>query len=148
MNLIKGILKLNLKKLNNSFKLKGWYCECKNGARTLGCCCHIASVIYFLALGRYSIDHFKWSANNLTSIFPFDFEDEEPLKPNLKISTQKRRTKKLDFEISSSDFDAESENESEKEAEIELRCSKRIKQSQSIQKIKEVNIFLYKKIFK
>ena len=103
---------------------------------TLGCCCHIASVINFLALVSYSIDHLKCPANNLTSIFPFDFENEEPLKPNLKISTQKKRTKKLNFEISSSDFDAESENESEKEAEIELRCSKQIKQSQSIQKIK------------
>ena len=31
--------------LSEQFVQKGWYCECKNGARTLGCCCHIASVI-------------------------------------------------------------------------------------------------------
>ncbi|KAL1497411.1 hypothetical protein ABEB36_008388 [Hypothenemus hampei] len=25
--------------------IRGWYCQCKNGARTVGCCAHIASVL-------------------------------------------------------------------------------------------------------
>lgn len=31
----------------------GWYCECKNGARTLGACCHVCSIVFFLSYGRY-----------------------------------------------------------------------------------------------
>lgn len=37
----------------NPKAIEGWYCECKNGARTLGCCCHVASIIFFLAFGKY-----------------------------------------------------------------------------------------------
>jgi hypothetical protein len=29
------------------------YCECKNGARTVGCCSHVATVIYYLSHARY-----------------------------------------------------------------------------------------------
>ena len=28
------------------------YCECANGARTVGCCSHVAAVIYFLSHAR------------------------------------------------------------------------------------------------
>jgi len=31
----------------------GWYCRCKTGSRTVGCCSHIASVIYYLGYARY-----------------------------------------------------------------------------------------------
>ena len=31
----------------------GWYCTCKQGAKTIGTCSHIASVIWFLSLARY-----------------------------------------------------------------------------------------------
>ncbi|OXA46688.1 hypothetical protein Fcan01_18211 [Folsomia candida] len=31
----------------------GWYCLCKNGARTLGCCGHVAAVLRYLALDRF-----------------------------------------------------------------------------------------------
>ncbi|XP_058802330.1 uncharacterized protein LOC131670620 [Phymastichus coffea] len=33
--------------------VKRYYCECANGMRTVGCCSHIASVIYFLSHARY-----------------------------------------------------------------------------------------------
>jgi hypothetical protein len=32
--------------------IEGWYCTCKNGARTVGCCSHIASIIYYLSYGK------------------------------------------------------------------------------------------------
>jgi hypothetical protein len=30
-----------------------WMCRCKNDLRTLGCCAHIASVLYYFSYGRY-----------------------------------------------------------------------------------------------
>ena len=33
--------------------IKGWYCSCKNGSRTVGCCSYVASIIYYLADGKY-----------------------------------------------------------------------------------------------
>lgn len=31
----------------------GYYCTCKAGARTLGCCAHVASVLWFLGWARH-----------------------------------------------------------------------------------------------
>ena len=33
--------------------ISGWYCTCKGGGRGLGCCSHIASIIWLLAYARY-----------------------------------------------------------------------------------------------
>lgn len=33
--------------------IKGWYCKCKNGARVVGCCAHIASVLWYLGFYRH-----------------------------------------------------------------------------------------------
>jgi hypothetical protein len=38
---------------NDSNSIKDWICSCKNGRRTVGCCSHVASVIYYLSHGRY-----------------------------------------------------------------------------------------------
>jgi len=32
--------------------IDAWYCQCRSGARTLGCCGHIASVIWYLSYAR------------------------------------------------------------------------------------------------
>ena len=34
--------------------IQEWLCTCKNGKRTVGCCSHIASIIYYLSFGRYN----------------------------------------------------------------------------------------------
>ncbi|CAM4848298.1 unnamed protein product, partial [Rotaria magnacalcarata] len=34
--------------------ITGWYCTCPNGSRVVGCCAHIASIIYYLSFGRYN----------------------------------------------------------------------------------------------
>jgi hypothetical protein len=51
--------------------IKGWYCECKSGARTVGCCCHVAALLYFLCYARH-IKHQSLlkPASFLSSIFP------------------------------------------------------------------------------
>ena len=33
----------------------GWYCKCKTGARTLGCCAHIASVLWYMGFARHQL---------------------------------------------------------------------------------------------
>jgi hypothetical protein len=33
--------------------IKRHYCECANGTRTVGCCSHVASVVYYLSYARY-----------------------------------------------------------------------------------------------
>eukprot|EP00732_Lithocolla_globosa_P002581 Lithocolla_globosa_v1_NODE_1737_length_2368_cov_6.677182.p1 type:complete len:254 gc:universal NODE_1737_length_2368_cov_6.677182:1067-306(-) len=46
-----------------SDKVTGWYCQCGAGRRTVGCCAHIAAVIWYLSCARHNKykpkDH-KW----------------------------------------------------------------------------------------
>lgn len=45
-----------------------WYCTCFVGARTVGCCSHVASIIFYLAYGQYE-EHLKKPGESLSSIF-------------------------------------------------------------------------------
>ncbi|CAF5085912.1 unnamed protein product, partial [Rotaria magnacalcarata] len=38
----------------NKKSISGWYCTCPNGARVVGCCAHVASIIYYLSYARYN----------------------------------------------------------------------------------------------
>lgn len=31
----------------------GWYCQCKAGQRTVGCCAHVATVVWYLGWARH-----------------------------------------------------------------------------------------------
>ncbi|CAL8071538.1 unnamed protein product [Orchesella dallaii] len=33
--------------------IRAWYCNCKAGARVLGCCAHVTSVLWYLGFARY-----------------------------------------------------------------------------------------------
>lgn len=48
--------------------IKRYYCECANGMRTIGCCSHVAAIIYFLCLARYQARIIK-PAEKLNKIF-------------------------------------------------------------------------------
>jgi len=37
----------------------GYYCTCKQGSRTLGCCAHVASVLWFLGFAKHQ-QHVKY----------------------------------------------------------------------------------------
>lgn len=39
---------------NTTDPIQGWYCECKVGARTVGCCAHIATILWYLGHARHS----------------------------------------------------------------------------------------------
>jgi len=34
-------------------KITGWFCQCKSGARTVGCCAHVTTVIWYLGHARH-----------------------------------------------------------------------------------------------
>lgn len=36
----------------NNVPIRGYYCTCKTGARTLGTCVHIASILWYLGFAR------------------------------------------------------------------------------------------------
>jgi hypothetical protein len=42
--------------------IEKWYCDCQNGARTLGACAHVTNVLWYLGIARYD--------NNLMKIRP------------------------------------------------------------------------------
>lgn len=33
--------------------ITGYYCDCKSGARTVGCCSHVAAVLWYLGYARH-----------------------------------------------------------------------------------------------
>jgi hypothetical protein len=55
--------------VNSLDGIESRYCTCKAGMRTVGCCSHVASIIYFLSYGKY-LDHIPNPSSKLTSIFP------------------------------------------------------------------------------
>ncbi|CAF2624748.1 unnamed protein product [Rotaria sp. Silwood2] len=48
----------------NKTNISGWYCTCKNGSRVVGCCGHVASIIYYLAYARYNPKHLQQRASD------------------------------------------------------------------------------------
>lgn len=44
-------------------KIIGWYCTCLAGSRTVGMCSHVASIIWYLGIGRHQPEKklYKWS---------------------------------------------------------------------------------------
>ncbi|XP_033730151.1 uncharacterized protein LOC117319467 [Pecten maximus] len=65
--------------------VQGWYCKCRTGARTVGSCAHVASVIWYLGFARHSDIEFHlgkdWSQYLLDAASPepisVDGSDEE-----------------------------------------------------------------------
>ena len=39
--------------MNDIDPVKDWFCQCKAGARVVGCCAHVSSVIWHLGLTRH-----------------------------------------------------------------------------------------------
>ena len=57
--------------------IKRYYCECKNGARTVGCCAHVATVVSYLSHTRWQ-PVIRRPADHLTDLFvPQDRESED-----------------------------------------------------------------------
>ncbi|XP_069130866.1 uncharacterized protein [Argopecten irradians] len=48
-------------------EIRGWYCTCKVGARVVGCCAHVASVLWYLGYKRHT--EYVATKNSLSSMF-------------------------------------------------------------------------------
>lgn len=62
--------------------ITSWYCTCKVGARVVGCCSHIASVLWFLGYERHREDPTRAvtiSTDTIldTSEVDLDYDEEE-----------------------------------------------------------------------
>lgn len=51
--------------------IQRYYCDCPNGNRTVGCCSHVAAIIYYLSFTRY-FSRIIRPAEILSSIFVTD----------------------------------------------------------------------------
>lgn len=51
--------------------IKGYYCDCANGLRTIGSCSHIAALVYYLSYGRYLSQMIR-PAEILTNMFAIE----------------------------------------------------------------------------
>ncbi|RNA13597.1 vacuolar sorting-associated 13c [Brachionus plicatilis] len=55
-----------------------WVCSCKTGKRTLGCCSHVAALIYFMAIGRFNITNIPKPGLRLKDvIIPIAYDSDE-----------------------------------------------------------------------
>ena len=65
-------------------EILGWYCTCPAGARTVGCCAHVASIIWYLSFARFHPEHLKQESssffNSFTDVAEFSdmSDDTEP----------------------------------------------------------------------
>ena len=68
--------------------IKDWYCTCEVGARVMGCCAHIASVLWYLGYDRHQTQHDRGheikidsilDASNLPETDSESEDDENPL---------------------------------------------------------------------
>jgi hypothetical protein len=58
----KSFLQLDSTKSGHE-SVAGWYCDCKSGSRTVGCCSHIASILVFCCLDKFIVKpkHFDFT---------------------------------------------------------------------------------------
>ena len=66
--------------------IKGYACYCANGLRTVGCCCHIRAIIYYLSYARYMTNIIR-PAELLTHIF--DHNENEEMREKASVLAQK-----------------------------------------------------------
>lgn len=72
---------------NEPCAISSWYCNCLCGSRTVGCCSHIASIIYYLSFARHDSDlKYKFPAAHLNDFFhtveSSDSESESEEEPD------------------------------------------------------------------
>jgi hypothetical protein len=59
--------------------IQGWYCTCPNGSRVIGCCSHVAAVLWYLGVCRANFDTTsdQFSTQNLFNSIDDCFRPEE-----------------------------------------------------------------------
>ena len=83
--------------------IQSWFCTCKSGSRTVGCCSHISAIIWYFACGKYLSNITNPGSRLLESIFPSVIKKTK--KPNEK-SVIKNNRKNVD-----NDYDTDDDND-------------------------------------
>ncbi len=52
-----------------SQEILGWYCTCPAGARVVGCCAHVASIIWYLSFARFHPEQLKQESSSFLNSF-------------------------------------------------------------------------------
>ena len=47
----------------------GWYCTCPAGARVVGCCAHVASIVWYLSFARFHPEQLKQECSSFLNSF-------------------------------------------------------------------------------
>ena len=55
--------------VNSREGITEWFCLCKNGSRTLGCCAHITSMTYYISIIRHKKEPIHESAAKFNKLF-------------------------------------------------------------------------------
>lgn len=50
-------------------EIKSYYCDCKNGRRTAGCCAHVMCLLWFLGIARHNLENLKKVGRKLDLFF-------------------------------------------------------------------------------
>lgn len=61
--------KYNLWIKYSTYDIEGWYCTCMVGARIVGCCSHISSVIWYLSYARFETKELQQRSSNYLDQF-------------------------------------------------------------------------------
>lgn len=64
---------------NEKTPVKDWYCTCRSGARVVGCCAHVISVLWFLGYHRYNYSSKNGSTKFTELCFDASKVSEEPM---------------------------------------------------------------------
>lgn len=64
---------------NTSNNIASWYCDCKSGARTVGACSHVISVMWFFGVIRGDISKLSLKSSSNYIDFCYDCRDKYDL---------------------------------------------------------------------
>lgn len=51
------------------YAIRSYYCDCKNGNRTAGCCSHVMCLLWFLGFGQHNLENLKKVGAGLDQFF-------------------------------------------------------------------------------
>ncbi|CAF1091243.1 unnamed protein product [Brachionus calyciflorus] len=92
---------VSFKPYSNNLDNLSWICSCKTGKKTLGCCSHVAALIYFMGYGRFNLENIPKAGMKLKNIIiPIlnDTDDDEEVSSILPQDLMKRSLS-IDSEI-------------------------------------------------
>lgn len=93
-NSVKHKVFVMFKPLSKTLDDISWVCSCKMGKRTLGCCSHVAALVYFMGVGIYDIASIPKPGYSLKNILVpiLNESDEEEDNSTINIETTMKRS--------------------------------------------------------